>query len=298
MKMNPYLLLLLIAGSAAIMNMLPWAGPLGRAASVLDVNVTELWRPLIPVQVIGMVLMLFLAFLLGYREKKRIERQHGAIDVDFLEEASETEPEKESPKLFWFNAILTVLVIAVLVWGVIPAGFAFMIGVSIALPINYRSVDEQNDSIKTHAGSALTMGTIILGAGAFLGILTGTGMLDSIALDTVKVIPEAISSYIHLIIGVLGMPFDLLLSTDAYYFALLPVAEQIGLTFGISSLATTYAMIIGNIVGTFVSPFSPALWLALGLAGLEMGKHIRYSFFWLWGISIALLIVGLLLGLI
>src|SRR5699024_12146189 len=69
------------------------------------------------------------------------------------------------------------------------------------------------------------------------------------------------------------------LSTDAYYFALLPVADQIGLTFGIPSLATTYAMIIGNIVRTFVSPFSPALWLALGLAGLEMGKHICYSFF-------------------
>src|SRR5690625_4876104 len=61
MKMNPYLLLLLIAGSAAIMNMLPWAGPLGRAASVLDMDVTELWRPLIPIQIIGMVLILLLA---------------------------------------------------------------------------------------------------------------------------------------------------------------------------------------------------------------------------------------------
>src|SRR5699024_10387895 len=131
----------------------------------------------------------------------------------------------------------------------------FMIGVSIALPINYRNAEAQGEIIKTHAGSALTMGTIILGAGVFLGILTGTGMLDSIALDTVKVIPQAIGSHIHLILGLFGMPFDLLLSTDAYYFALLPVAEQIGLSFGVSSLATTYAMIVGNIVGTFVSPF-------------------------------------------
>src|SRR5690625_1226202 len=44
MKMNPYLLLLLIGGSASIMNMIPWAGPLGRAASVLDMDVTELWK--------------------------------------------------------------------------------------------------------------------------------------------------------------------------------------------------------------------------------------------------------------
>src|SRR5699024_5136126 len=194
------------------------------------------------------------------------------------------------PKLLWVNLLLTILVVIMLVWGVIPAGLVFMIALSIALVINFRTADEQNDIIKEHAASALTMGTIILAAGSFLGILSGTGMLDSIATDAVKIIPEFISPYIHLIIGVLGLPLDLLLSTDAYYFALLPVADQIGTTFGISSLATTYAMIVGNIVGTFVSPFSPALWLALGLAGLEMGKHIRYSFFWLWGISIILLI--------
>src|SRR5699024_7528792 len=123
-------------------------------------------------------------------------------------------------------------------------------------------------------------------------------MLDSIAMDTDKVIHDCIYPYIHIVIGVYELRFDLVLSTDAYYFALLPFADQIGLTFGIPSLATTYTMIIGNIVGTFVRPFSPALWLALGLAGLEMGKHIRYSFFWLWGISIILLIVGLIIGLI
>src|SRR5699024_1205028 len=152
--------------------------------------------------------------------------------------------------------------------------------------------------ITEHAASALTMGTIILVAGSFLGILSGIVLLDSITTDASKIIPEYISPYIHVIYGELGLPLDVLLSTDAYYFALLPVADQIGTTFGISSLATTDAMIVGNIVGTFVSPFSPALWLALGLAALEMGKHIRYSFFWLWGISIILLIVSFFMGLI
>lgn len=299
MKMNPYLLLLLIGGSASIMNMLPWAGPLGRAASVLEMDVTELWRPLIPVQIIGMVLMLALAFFIGYLEKRRIERKHGTISEN-MEELTSVEPIENptSTKLLWFNLILTLLVITVLVWGIIPAGFAFMIGVSIALPVNFRTMEEQNNSLRTHAPNALTMGAIILAAGSFLGILTGTGMLDSIAADTVTIIPQAIEQYIHLIIGFFGLPFDLLLSTDAYYFALLPVVEQIGGTFGISSLSTAYAMIIGNIVGTFVSPFSPALWLALGLAKLEMGKHIKYSFFWLWGVGIILLVVAFFIGLV
>lgn len=83
-------------------------------------------------------------------------------------------------------------------------------------------------------------------------------MLDAIVKDIVKVLP-VVGPYLNLIIGFFGVPFDLLLSTDAYYFALLPVVDQITTGFGIGSLSTAYAMIIRNIVGTFVSPFSPAL---------------------------------------
>jgi len=202
------------------------------------------------------------------------------------------------PKLLWLNALLALSVIGILVWGIIPAGFAFMIGVSIALPLNYRSVDAQMERIKDHAPNALLMAAIILAAGSFLGILNGTNMLDSIATDLVKILPVFILPYIHIIIGVFGVPFDLLLSTDAYYFALLPIVEQVASVAGVSSLSTAYAMIVGNIIGTFVSPFSPALWLALGLAGLEMGKHIRYSFMIMWGFSIVLLIITIALGVI
>ncbi|GIP62915.1 citrate transporter [Virgibacillus pantothenticus] len=308
LKMNPYLLLLLIAGSASIMNMLPWAGPLGRSASVLNMDVTELWRPLIPIQVIGLMLMVVLAIVLGYREKKRIMKVYGSIeaasamepDVPSVGGSSESinQASESAAWKFWLNVLLTIAVVGTLVWGIIPAGLVFMIGVSLALPLNYPNMEDQMDRIFAHAPNALMMATIILAAGTFLGILTGTGMLDAIAKDVVKVIPAFIAPYIHLIIGFFGVPFDLLLSTDAYYFALMPVVEQIATGFGIDSLSTGYAMIVGNIVGTFISPFSPAVWLALGLAGLEMGRHIRYSLFWLWGLSIVLLASTVAIGLI
>ncbi|HIQ51847.1 MAG TPA: citrate transporter, partial [Pseudomonas pachastrellae] len=54
---------------------------------------------------------------------------------------------------------------------------------------------------------------------------------------------------------------------------------------------------IGNIIGTFISPFSPALWLALGLAGLDLGRHIRYALWWMWGFSLVLFAVAWGLGL-
>jgi citrate-Mg2+:H+ or citrate-Ca2+:H+ symporter, CitMHS family len=310
LKMNPYLLLLLVSGAASIMNMMPWAGPLGRTASVLGMDVTELWRPLIPIQIIGIILMLVLAVFFGLREQRRIIKKYGSLEIAATAEqlVSETytddldtstkEDTLARPKLLWLNAILAIAVIGVLVSGIIPAGLAFMLGVSIALPINFPNVKDQMGRIRAHAPSALTMASIILAAGLFLGILNGTGMLTAIANDVVSVLPGTIAPYFHIIIGILGVPFDLLLSTDAYYFALLPVVEQIATGFGVSSLSTAYSMIIGNIVGTFVSPLAPAVWLALGLSGLEMGRHLRYSLFWMWGLSLVLLVIAIFIGLI
>ncbi|USC86293.1 citrate transporter, partial [Staphylococcus xylosus] len=68
--------------------------------------------------------------------------------------------------------------------------------------------------------------------------------------------------------------------------------------FGVPAISTAYAMIIGNIIGTFVSPFSPALWLAIGLAEANMGTYIKYAFFWIWGFAIIMLIIAVLIGVV
>ncbi|UOQ92366.1 CitMHS family transporter [Halobacillus shinanisalinarum] len=312
LNMSPYLLLLLVGTSASIMNMAPWGGPIGRTASVLNMDPTDLWRPLIPLQIVGMVLLMGMAVILAIREKKRIARFQLVASSSEVAAATEAPPvidggqnntnSKNSsllrPNLIWLNLGLTLGVIGVLVWGVIPAGFVFMIGLSIALPLNYPQVNDQMNRIKAHAPSALLMAAIIMAAGSFLGILNGTGMLEAMSEDLVKIIPSFVLPYLHLIIGLLGVPFSLLLSTDAFYFALFPIIEQITTDFGITSITTAHTMIIGNIIGTFISPFAPALWLALGLTGLEMGRHIRYSLFWMWGFSVVLLMAAFLMGIV
>lgn len=303
LRMSPYLLLLLVGTSASIVNMVPWGGPLGRVGAILGKDPSLLWRPLIPLQIIGLVLAVAMAVVLGTREKIRISRLVD-LDDDSVEEEKETKEQSEESnsmkqahsKLLWVNFLLTLGTVGLLLWGIIPAGLTFMMALSIALPLNFKKVEKQMERIKAHAPNALLMAAIILSAGSFLGILGGTGMLNSLAVDLVKILPDFIVPKLHIIIGLLGVPFEIILNTDAYYFALFPVIEQIVTTIGIDSLSATYAMIIGNIIGTFISPFSPALWLALGLAGCNMGKHIRYSFFWMWGFSIVLMIIAAFLG--
>lgn len=152
--------------------------------------------------------------------------------------------------------------------------------------------------MKAHAPNALMMASVIIAAAVFLGVLNESGMLENIALAMLQIIPESVGQYLHLIVGVFGVPLDMLTSTDAYYFSILPLVEATAGSFGVSAASTAYALIIGNIIGTFVSPFAPAVWLAMGLAGADIGKHIRYSFLIMWGFSIVMLLMAMLLGIV
>ena len=300
--MSPYLMLLLMAGSMGIMNMVPWGGPLGRASAVTGIEAAALWQSLIPVQVIGILGMMGFAVLMGLREKKRILAaqalgttpfEQGCMAADMAEDVQE----QVKPKKFWFNIALVILAVICLAFGLFSAPYVFMIALSLVLLVNFPKPREQMAVISRHAPQALSMVAIIFAAGAFLGILSESGMLKSIALDLIHILPTTWVGSLHILVGILGVPMDLFTSTDAYYFALLPIVQEVTATAGVTADSVVYAMAIGNNAGTFVSPFSPATWLAMGLAGTDMGRHLRYSFGWIWLFSFFTLGVGFLLGL-
>lgn len=330
LHMSPYLLLLLVSSSASVMNMLPWGGPLGRAAAVIESDPVELWHALMPIQGFALLLLLALAYVLGKREQRRIAIQReydqsmisdeeDPLDsimqttintsrnetlsnktlsnktqpsIQLFPESSLSKVEFPIPRLswhWWMNLSLTLGMITLLLSGVLSSALVFMLALAVALMLNYPEVKAQQAFMQKHAWSALHMAMIILAAGLFLGILKESKMLHALAQDLIQLLPDIIVPYLHMIIGIFGVPFELLLNTDAYYFALLPIVEQAVNPHGVSSESVVYAMVIGNIIGTFISPFSPALWLALGLANLDMGTHIRYAFIWVWGFSLVLM---------
>lgn len=317
LNMSPYLMLLMIALGIGILNMIPWGGPLGRAASVTGIDLLDLYMPLIPLQGVALALLIVLGVLLGLREKGRIARRVAAgeiedtqnVDVrqmadDFYEERQRTRTEENvelrsnSRWLWWTNVALAIGVLSIMLSGLAEPSFAFLLAVAVALPLNFAGASMQMQRIRAHAPNALMMGAIILGAAVFLGVLNGTGMLESIALSAIAVLPEAAGPFVHLWIGFFGVPMDLLTSTDAYYFSLLPVVDATAGQFGVDSMQTAHSMIIGNNIGTMVSPFAPALWLGLGLAGANMGQHLRYSFLIVWGFSVLVMAAAFPLGIL
>lgn len=293
LNMNPYLLLMLIGISASIVNLIPWAGPTGRAAIVLGMQPTDIWKPLIPIQLIGIFLMIVVAYIFGLREQRRAAKNpplHEAYGVEEQIIQKDAIHRVGGTKIpLWINLLVAILVISSLFFDAVPSSLVFMIGTSIALVINYPVKKMQLEVIQKHAPGSLLMAIIIVAAGVLLGVLNGTGMLEAMSHDLLKILPDASIPYLHVIIGFLGLPLELILSTDATYFALFPVILEVTTHYGVDPLSAMHVMMVGNIVGTFVSPLSPAVWLALGLSGLDLGKHIRYSFFYTWAFSLILI---------
>ena len=76
--MNPLILTCIVMLSGGIMNILPWGGPTARVMSSLKLGHTEIFVPMIPIMIIGILWVLFVAYILGLNEKKRIKK-HGKL---------------------------------------------------------------------------------------------------------------------------------------------------------------------------------------------------------------------------
>lgn len=315
-NMSRYVLITIVALSASVMNMVPWGGPVGRASSVIGPSPNEIWNHILPVQGVAIVMVFIVAALFGWSEKRRIAKLRASGDFRGADEvnvhaiadefgrtqAAERAKFDITPRsakwVTWVNIIITLSLIAILVTGVASPAPAFLFGAALLLAINFPELKDQNDVLRRHAPNALSMGGVILAAAMFLGILGGTGMLEQIALSLIAVLPAAVGPYIHVIVGLLGVPLDLATSTDAYYFSVLPIVQETAAAFGVSGMGAASAMIIGNVIGTFVSPFSPALWLGIGLAGANMGKYIRLAFPVCWAFSVVLVLGAWAFGLL
>ncbi len=323
MHMRPTSLLRIAVLSMGVMNLMPWAGPTMRAASVLGIEAGALWQTLIPIQIFGIILGLAHAVLTGMQEKARgaglngkLAQEEGAVEAAEAAEEGAKNNELARPNLFWFNLALTIFVIALLVWDQFPSYYPFMIGVAAAILVNFKFDSKMHKKIiNLHAGPALMMCSTLMGAAVLMGILVygfndagkaaiakpGVEMqiysVVTCMAEMVKlVLPEFLGTHLPLVIGILSVPLALAFDTDSYFYGMLPVVIAIGAGFGIEALPIAVAMVVCRNCATFISPMVPATLLGVGIADVDIKDHIKNSFFYVWGFSILCMIVAIIFG--
>ena len=325
MHMRPTTLLRIAVLSMGVLNLMPWAGPTMRAASVLGIEAGQLWKTILPIQIFGIVLALVHAAFAGWQEKRRGAGLHGklaevegTVELQETAEAAAVENELARPKLFLFNVLLTVAIIAMLIWDVFPSYFPFMVGVAVALFVNYGFTAKMHKKIiNLHAGPALMMCSTLMGAAVLMGILTSSMGADGkvisakvmelpedalpsvvrcLANIVAGFLPEALGKALPLVIGVLSVPLALAFDTDSYFYGMLPVVIGIGQAFGVNALPIAVAMVVCRNCATFISPMVPATLLGIGLADIDIKDHIKASFMYVWVFSILCMLFAMVVG--
>jgi CitMHS family citrate-Mg2+:H+ or citrate-Ca2+:H+ symporter len=294
--------------ASGVMNILPWGGPTARAASALGVDVGDVFVPMIPAMLVGAAWVLFMAWRLGLAERRRLAavgvpaegaRAPVLSDERLRELADEVagDAAHRRPRRLAFNALLTGLLLAGLVTAAMPLPVLFLLGFALAVMANYPSIAEQKALLARHAGNVLAVVGLIFAAGVFVGILSGTKMVDAIAGSVVQLVPPGFGPHLAVVTGVLSVPFTFFISNDAFYFGVLPILAKAGEAYGIGAAEMARASLVGQPVH-LLSPLVPSTFLLVGLAGVEFDEHQRYTIRWALVTAAVLLGVGLVTGVV
>ncbi|MCC8339634.1 citrate:proton symporter [Streptomyces sp. R1] len=201
------------------------------------------------------------------------------------------------PKLYWFNALLTVALLTAMITELLPIPVLFLIGAALALTVNFPHIPDQKARIAAHADNVLNVSGMVFAAAVFTGVLTGTGMVDHMANWLVDTIPDGMGPQMGLVTGLLSLPLTYFMSNDGFYFGVLPVLAEAGQAHGVSSLEIARASIVGQPLH-MSSPLVPAVYVLVGMAKVEFGDHTRFVVKWAVLTSLVILAAGILFGII
>jgi CitMHS family citrate-Mg2+:H+ or citrate-Ca2+:H+ symporter len=320
--MSRVVLAVLLVLSVACTNLTPWGGPVTRAAAALKIDPGTLFVPMIPSMIVGVLAMFGVALVLGRRERGRLgttvpvgvgvaaggpTNGPGAIGDDMSGERpggvesvlAQVVPEREPwhRRTIWFNAVLTVVLMVGVVLEIWPLAVLFAAAFAIALVVNYPSPKAQGSRLAEFAPAVVPVVTLVFAAAVFVGVLSGTGMVDAMGQSLVSVIPDSWGGVFGILVSLFSLPLTFVLSNDAYYFGVLPVLAEAGAAHGLTPAEVARAAIIGGPVHV-LSPLVPALYLLVGRLDISLGDLQRRGLPWAILVSLAMLATAVVIGVI
>ena len=300
-RMDPLTLTCATALAAGTMNMLPWGGPTTRAASALQVGASELFVPVIPAMIGGLAAAFVFAVHIGRRERFRIAREAAADGPDDSAACDPGESCSARPipnrAVWYFNLVLTAITLAALFTEIVPLAIVFVVASALALLVNYPDPHEQRDRLTAHGSAAMLMVTTIYAAGIFTGILMKSGMLTALSADLVRILPDALLRHLPVALAPVSMPLSLAFDPDSFYFGLLPVLADASQAAGGSAIEVGRAAVLGQMTTGFpVSPLTPATFLLVGLAGVDLADHQRRTIPYAFAVTVIMALVALATG--
>ena len=301
MKMKLAYLAIIITMPIGIFNQLPWGGPLVANATALGLDMSVLFVKILPGMLVAEIYVIGVAYWLGRRERARLnyDPTHAfSVTPEQIEEMVSSvknfEPEFKRPQYFFFNLVLTVIVVASLIGDLAHGGVLFMVGAAIALAVNYK-LEEQMELVKSCASDVLIPSIATFAASAFTGILGGSGMSAAIAKSIIAIIPQSIGVHMAPIYALIAAPAICFLPQDAFYFGIAAIVAPVANQLGISTEQAAVASMVGQ-AWRLASPVIPALYLLCERCEINFVDYQKLFFIWTWPILFIYLFMHTITG--
>ncbi|WP_055553267.1 CitMHS family transporter [Streptomyces sp. NBRC 110028] len=201
------------------------------------------------------------------------------------------------PKLYWFNAALTVTLLVLMITETLDIPVLFLLAAAVALTVNFPRIADQKARIAAHAENVVNVSGMVFAAAVFTGVLTGTGMVEHMARWLVDGVPDAMGPQMGLVTGLLSIPLTYFMSNDGFYFGIVPILAEAGHAHGVGALEIARASLVGQALH-MSSPLVPAVYVLVGMAKVEFGDHTRFTVKWAVLTSLVVLAAGLAFGII
>ena len=305
LKMRNTMLALPLGLAAGIMNAVPWGGPTLRAATALGMDVMDFWIPFIPTQVFGLLAAALVCVFVGRGEKKRLVqegvlRENAAFNYEeFVPKLTEEQMRMRRPKLIIVNWVLILAVLGTMIASILSPVVAFMIGVALALIINYRDASVQRMLIEEKGKDSILLCSIIFAAGILMGIMGQSGMSAAMANTMVDLIPMSIAKFMAPIIAVLSVPMSILFDPDSYYYGIMPIIAEVADSLGSSGIDIARASIIGQTtLGWPLSPMIGTFFLFTGMCELDIGEWQKFALKYFMLVGVVMTVFACVTGLL
>lgn len=279
-----------------VMNMLPWAGPSGRLAGVLNTDPVSIWRLCIPSQIFGILMVCVIACILSNYQK--------LSDIDSLSEnnckqcIARNKPiliQQSRKKRCLSVGIMTIIIILLIITR-ISSWIVFMMGLSVISIINLKEVKKME--LMKYIKSAGIMAGTVLASGVMVGVLTQSSMLTSMSEMISGLLPVSMREHIHILLGVLANPISWIMSGEVEIFGFMPIAAKIASECQIAVEVTAAAFLIPYSAVIFVLPMTVSVHLGLSLCGVSLREHIRQTYLWTLFLSITMLGFAIIIGIL
>ena len=322
--MRPLVLTGVVALAAGVMNMIPWGGPTVRAMAALDLESSDIFLPVVPAMAVGIIWVLFASYMIGRKERQRLvgepvvlgeeggtgleagghrgTRGQGPAPAPEATEGTVLLAEREvigrgGRWVHAFNVVLTLALVGVLLFQLMPLEVAFVVAFALALAVNLPNWDDQQELFKQHGGNVVLVVSMIFAAGVLTGVLAGTKMITEMAEALVSVIPDGAGGLLPVLTAITSMPLSLVFTPDAYYFGVVPVLAETNASFGGDPAEIGRAAILGQMTTGFpLSPLTAATFILVGMSKVDLGDHQKHIFLWAFGTTIVMTVAALVTG--